>query len=172
MSDKRGEHDSGTLADMFSLPTELEHNGKRYPIRPPTIEEQGRFQRWLEQRALDVVERTSYRDDAAREAAYKRFEDSAAAGEYEWGGEVAARAHLTISGATKLVSLIAGCPEDEAREVVETHRRRVSAVLQAAVTNDPKALAEALKTLGLPSEILSGSSGARRSTRAKKKSRR
>lgn len=161
-----------TLADLLSIATNLECDGKQYPMRPPNQLEQGKFQRWLEQRAYEGIERRTYAEDSAKYAAINALTQDIAAGVYEWGGDVASKAVLSSSGAAKLVELICNVPASEAAKVIDTHIQRVVAIMTAASTDDPKALGEALKLLGLPADFLSPASEIRPSTKRKRKSKR
>ena len=164
--------DIGTLADMLSTPHEIEHGGKVYKITAPTQDQQGRYQRWLEDKALDAIERGGFRSEEARASAYAAWTRDCASGLYEFGNDAFNKALGTISGGTKLIEIICDVTPEVAKELFETRRKRIDAIFQAAVTNDPKALALALKALGLPSEIFLGVSATRRSTKRKRKSRR
>lgn len=161
-----------SLANMLSVPYTLEHEGKRYPMRKPNLLEAGRFQRWLEDRGFDAIERIPFRDDEAKRAALNAHVHDCAAGVYEWGGEIASRAILTESGMSKYVEIICDVKPEIAKELICKHIERILAVVTAASSDDPKAVGEALKSLGLPATFLSSDSGTRRSTKAKKKSRR
>ncbi len=161
-----------TFADLFSLAFTLTHAGKSYELRKPNQLEQGKYQRWLEDRAAAGVERRNYPNDAAREMAERVLQRDIAAGVYEWGGEVAAAAVLSPDGAAKLVEIVCDVRPHIAREIIDTHIKQVLAVLAAASTDDPKALALALKTLGLSSDNLSSGSAIPPSTKRKRKSRR
>ncbi len=180
---------AGTLADLLSIATDLtcedvDKNGKpvldekgepvakTYAMRPPNQLEQGKFQRWLEQRAYEALDRRTYVNDEARAKAENALTRDISAGVYEWGGDVASLAVLSTSGAAKLLELICGVPPVEAIRVINTHATRVRNILTAASTDDPKALAEALKAVGLPSNFLSSDSATPRSTKRKRKSRR
>lgn len=160
-----------TLADMMGVPHTLELDGKFYDIRKPNLLEQAQFQRWMEDDAFTVIERMP--EGSAKNLAVSAWVDKCGPlGYYEWGGEVAQASMLTIRGAAKLLSLIAKCDEKTAGEVIEQHRTRVEALFAAAVAEDPKALAAAIKTLGLPADILSPVYETRRSVVRKPKLRR
>lgn len=167
-----------TIADLLSVDTELVIDGQTYKVHPPTLLEQGKFQRWLEQRARESVDRATYLDEAARDRGQNRVTTDVAAGLYEWGGEVALTALRSKDGVAKLIEIILGVPEPTARAFVDDHLKKIVAVLKVAADDDPKAVAQALKELGLPANFLgtkptsSSASGTRRSTKRGTKSRR
>lgn len=165
-----------TFADLLSLSTSLECDGKTYPIREPNQLEQGKFQRFLEEKAFSAVERMPFREEAARAAALNALTRDTAAGAYEWRGDVASRAILSEDGMSKLLELICEIPPDEAKKVVATHINRVIAIMTAAENSDPKAMALALQALGLKPDFISGKpslkSETRHTTRRKPKSKR
>lgn len=175
-----------SLADLLSVESEIEleveKDGKKelktYKLGPPNILQQGKFQRWLEQRARESVDRANYLDEATRQQQQNLITNDVAAGEYDWGGPVCVKALQSQVGVAKLMEIILDVPGDEARRIVEQHLQRIVNVIQAAVSDDPKAVREALKALGLPADFLepkkpsSSASAGRRSAKRKKKSSR
>lgn len=163
-----------TLADLLNAPAEIEFKGRVFRLRQPTQIEQAQFQRWLEDRAKAAVGRaTDLPDDLQRQAIRETVADIAA-GTYEWGGEVCARALRTPVGIAKIVQLVLadqGVTFEMAQQMVEQQLREIAAVLVSKATHDPKALAAALNRLGLPSDFCSPKSSTRRSTARSKKSR-
>jgi hypothetical protein len=167
-----------SLADLLSVESEVELDGKTYKLRPPNLLEQGKFQRWLEQRARESIDRATYLDDSSRLRQQNLISTDIAAGEYEWGSMVCVKALQTPTGVAKLLEIILAIPAEESKKLVDEHLSRIVAVISAAVSDDPKAVRAALKTLGLPADFLtprrgsSSDSAGRRSTSRKKKSKR
>lgn len=130
-----------TIADLFNSATELEWKGRVYKCRQLTGLEQGMFQRWLEQRALDGIERRVYQDEAQRERDRQLHAQDVAVGEYEWSGLLAVRATRTPAGLAKCLQIALadqGMTDATAAEVVEHKFREVAAVLASKLTDDPK----------------------------------
>jgi hypothetical protein len=149
-----------TLADIVNAPTELEWKGAKYLLRQPDQLEEGMFQRWLEQRAFDAIERTKYQDREKQIIDRERHFQDVAAGVYESGGEVYAKAVVQPSGMAKMISIIcrnADPPmtEKAAKEIVDYKMREVAAVLISKVNSDPKVLEAVLSRLGLPKDFFS-----------------
>lgn len=166
------------MADLLGVGTELTLDGETYAVKAPTLLEQGRYQRWLEQRARESLDRATYLDDVARATAQNAVTRDIAAGEYEWGGDLCVKALRTEAGVVKLLEVVLGVPPETARRLYDTRLGQIMAVLKAASDDDPKVLGEALKTLGLPADFLtpkrtsSSASGTRRSRKPGTKSRR
>src|SRR4051794_13270063 len=114
-----------TLADLLSVETDLELDGKTYKVRPPTLLEQGRFQRWLEQRAREAIDRAVYKDEASRDRCHNLITQDVAAGVYEWGGELCVKALQTEAGVVRLLELVAGVPAAEAKRLVDSHLKKI-----------------------------------------------
>jgi len=130
----------------------------------PTQEEQGRFSRLLERRAMLFVERV---DDEAEKAEYRRaaIRDSAAF-EFEWGSDAYTKAIGTPGGQVELQLIVLprlnpGLPITRqlvtdlvAKKIVE-----IAAVLRAAEEPDPAKKAAILAVAGLPPDYLDSRNG-------------
>jgi hypothetical protein len=163
-----------TLADLLNAPTEFVHKGVTFKLRQPTLVEQGMYQRWLEERARAAAGRATDLPEDRQRQLLKDVNDATAVGEYEWGGEVCARAVRTPTGLAKLLSIVLADQAvtfEVAQDMVAEKLREIAAALMSRATDDPKALAAALRTLGLPSASSSSSSPTRRSTKRSKRSR-
>jgi hypothetical protein len=150
-----------TLGDVFNSPTAIPFEGVEYRLRQPTLMEQGEYQRWLEQRAYEAIERRDYRDPDHRERDRRNLNNDVAAGVFEWGGEVCVRAVQTPGGLARLLSVICrdqGLTEQKAKGLVDLKVREIAAVLVARATKDPNSLRAVLATLGLPETFLSSDS--------------
>lgn len=169
---------SATFADMLSVPTEFEHDGKAYRVRPPNQLEQGEFQRWLEYEADCAIDRKTWLSDEQRLAEKAVLNRAIAAGEFEWGGEVSVRRLATLTGISKLLQIICRISKEEADAVSEARLKLVVGLVRGAQARDPKAVREALTQLGLPPNFLdskdrhSSGSETRRSASRKRKSKR
>lgn len=163
-----------TLAEYFNASTDLAFEGKRYPLRQPTQLEQGMFQRWLEQRAYDAIERRTYQDPSQQAEDRRLLNRDIAAGVYEYGGHVCAAALATPIGIAKQLSIVCrddGLDFETAKRMVDLQIREIAAVFAREATDDPKALAATLSRLNLPSDYFSRNSRIRRSTGRSKNSR-
>lgn len=162
-----------TLADLFNVETELPFRGQVFKLRKPTQLEQAQYQRWLETRAREALGRATDLPEEMQRSLARDVNADIAAGVYEWGGEVCARSLRTPTGLAKLLAIILadqGITHDNAVEMVAERIHEIAAVLISKVTEDPKALAATLKTLGLPSTYLSSDFSTRRSTKRSKRS--
>jgi hypothetical protein len=169
-----------TLADFFNAPTELPLKDaagnvvRTFKVRQPDQLEQGQYQRWLEQRAYDGIERRTYQDPTQQAADRAALNRDIAAGLFEYGGPVCCQALGTPGGIAKLLTIICadqGLSPDDAATLVDQQVREIAAVLWERGNDDPKALAAILKRLGLPKNYFSNSSSTRRSTGRSRKSR-
>jgi hypothetical protein len=145
-----------TLADAFAVGKALSFDGKEYTLRKPTLYEQGEFQRWLEQRAHDAVERSTA-DEAAKDRRHARIDTDAALGKYEWDGPYALEALWTPAGLAKIVAIVCrdqGVDDALAEKIVAAKIREVCAIILARASSDPFALAPVFEALGLPSDWL------------------
>jgi hypothetical protein len=169
-----------TLADLLSIGTEVDLGGKKVTLRPPNLLEQGKYQRWLEEQARQSVNRATYLSDDAVRQAQNDITRDIASGIYQWGGQVCVAALQQPDGVAKLVEIVCSLEQAEARKLVDDYLGQIVALIRAASDDDPKAIAQALKSLGLPPDFLgaktkpasSKCSGARRSTKRKRKSKR
>ena len=150
-----------TLRDIFNAPTEFVLDDETFRVRQPNELEQGEFQAWLEQLAFDAINRRTYQSEGEKTAALDRHDVRCAAGDYEWGGEIATRRLTTPTGLAKLLSIVCrdqGLTERKAKRLVEQESKKLAAVLVSRVTSDPKVLEATLAQLGLPSDFFSSSS--------------
>lgn len=163
-----------TLADFLNAPSEIAYKGATFRLRQPTQIEQAQFQRWLEQRARESAGRaTDVPEDMQRRLLADVTADIAA-GVYEWGGEVCARALRTPHGLAKLIAIVLheqAVTLEMAQEMVEQQLKEIAAALVSKATDDPKASAAAMSKLGLPNSACSSSSSTRRSIGRSKRSR-
>lgn len=169
-----------TLADFFNAPTELPLKDDKgdvletVKVRQPSQLEQGMFQRWLEQRAYDSIERRTYQDPRQQAEDRRLLNQDVAAGVYEWGGPVCVAALGTPTGIAKLLTII--CADqaltlEKAEKLVDQQVREIAAILWERGAADPKALEATLKRLGLPKNYFSNSSPTRPSAARRKSSR-
>lgn len=171
-----------SAADLLSVPTEFEFEGKQYKLLPPDQIQQGKYQRYLERMAWEALDRSAeYRDAAAVKADREALTAAISAGEYEWDGPVGGRAQQTPEGAAKLLQILLDVDAPTAERMALAHLTKFAAMLRAMQGKDPKALALALQALGLPKTFLDGigrkpngrgssRSKTRRSTKAERKS--
>ena len=148
-----------TIADMFNSPSELKFEGKTYHLRQPTLEEEGEYQRWLEQRAYDAIERRTYQDQAQQDRDRNALNRDVAAGLYEWGGVICCESLSTPVGVARMTAIVLrgqGVTPALAKRIVDLKVREVTAAVVSKVRSDPKSMAVILETLGLPPDYLSG----------------
>jgi len=147
-----------TLADLVNAPTELEFKGVKYLLKQPNANQEGEFQRWLEQKAYNAIITTKYPDSNMRGENERRHFQDIAAGIYEAGGEVYAKAVVQPAGMEKLISIICrdqGMTDRIAKEVVELKMREVAAIIVSKVNTDPKVLEAVAIRFGLPNDFFS-----------------
>lgn len=136
-----------------AAPHVIEHNGRKYPFGHVTGRVKSAVERWLEDRALDAMERAAARfvrigaltPDAVREM-IQGFVNDCLAGKYAFGGKESAAALATTQGGVKIASELLGCTEDEAFELILAKPAEVSAKLKLLVGESfpaPKAEAPA-----------------------------
>ena len=156
-----------TLAELLNSPTAIPFEGVEYQLRQPTLMEEGEYQRWLEHRAYEAIERRTYRDPDQQERDRRNLNNDVAAGVFEWGGEVCVRAIQTPGGLARLLHIMLrdqGLTEAKAKALVDRKMREIAAVLVARSTSDPNSLRATLATLGLPEDFLSAASSCRPTT--------
>lgn len=145
-----------TTADIFNVGADLRGpDGTVYRIKKPTLYQQGEFQRWLEQRAHDAVDRsTATEDQKARR--HHLIDIDAGLGKYEWDGPIALEAMWSIAGLTKILTIVCrdqGVTDEQAEAVISHNLRESAARLLLGAARDPKLradLALVLGSLGLP----------------------
>lgn len=157
------------LADVFNVAHELEWEGARYRVRHPDQVEQGRFSRYLEDKARAFVERQPLPEDRRNALLL------AVAGQYDWGTDGYERALANPLDTAVLLGYVlqaenpalVNAPDEAARVAREfmVHRiAQVAAVLgarRAAEDPDPKVRAAApaiLMSVGLPPDYVSAAS--------------
>ena len=153
-----------TLADMLNAPSEIQFKGKTYLLRRPDLLEEGTFERWLAQRALDEIERTTYENPSQKAEDRKNHFLDVVAGVYEAGGLVYTRSMMSQTGAAKIISIICkdqGMTLAMAREMVRENLKGCVALIASKVYSDPKVVEAILNAIGLPSDYLSRNSSIR-----------
>lgn len=157
-----------SIGDLLNSPSEKEFEGVVYQLRQPTMEEEGLFQRWLEQRAYDAIARRTYQDPVEQETDRRLLNQDIAAGEYEYGGPLAVKAINTPRGIAQIVHIICapqGMTLEIAKRFVNHHLELIAAVLISKLPGaDPKALGESLLKHGVPADFFSSDSGTHPST--------
>jgi hypothetical protein len=145
-----------TLADALGVGHALTFEGKTYTLRKPTLYEQGLFQRWLEQRAHDAVERGTEPEEKKDRRHNAIYRDSAL-GYYEWDGPCAMEALWTPAGLAQIVAIVCreqGVDDELAERIVAEQIKRVAAIILGRASSDPLAMAPVLEALGFPIDWL------------------
>jgi hypothetical protein len=144
-----------TLADAFAVGgTITGKDGAKYKLRPPTIFEQGEFQRWLEDRAHDAIDRSRDTDERKLQR-HHLIDVDAGLGLYEWENEYAMRAVWTPQGLSKITAVVCrdqGVTDKVADELVARSMWEIAVKVLKTAAKDPKALRPVLEALGLPVE--------------------
>lgn len=165
---------------LFNLPTEFEFEGKKYPIKELTFEQQARYSKWLRERAraAATVNPDSGVPVEVQQALYSAFLTDAAGGVYDYGGPACIKSMSSQSGMAYALYLMISAEdpsfdEMEAAALVAKEFERLSAVI-AEKLNDPKFMATMVNELNgpmpLPSSPLNTKStrkNSRNSRRAK-----
>lgn len=142
-----------TQADIFSVGAEFKGpDGTVYVIKKPNGYQQGEFQRWLEQRAHDAVERSIASEDS-KARRHHLIDIDAGLGKYEWDGPLALEAMWTPVGIAKILTIICrdqGVNDSKAEEILAHSIKEVAVKMLMRAAKDPKALAPVLGALGLP----------------------
>lgn len=147
-----------TEADIFNASTPIEFKGKTYRVRKPNGNERGEYQRWLEKRAYDAIERREYRKgkESQREVDRTNLSVREAAGVFEWGGEACIESLRSQEGGAKFLEIMLhdqGMTLEMAEEWTANKLAEVAAACVSRITNDPKVLGAALNRLGLPADF-------------------
>lgn len=160
-----------TLADVLNSETEKEFEGVRYKLRQMSMDDEGQFQRWLEQLAYDAIERRTYATPERQDKEHKSHINDCAAGVYEWGQELAVRRAQTVRGYAKILHLVCqsqGLTEEKALQWAQEKAKETAGLIVQRVLGieDPKDLAAVCLSLGLPPGFLSPSQTRRSTTRS------
>ncbi len=151
------------LASAFAIGTDLPgSDGKVYKLRKPTIYEQGLFQRWLEQRAHDAIDRGPESEEAKAKRHDRVYVDSAL-GKYEYDGQYALESLWEPPGLAKITCIICrdqGMTDEVAEATLAKQIRLAAAVILRKSIDDPKAVAGILQALGFPADFLAEMSAA------------
>lgn len=167
-------------ADLLNVEREIKVGDKTFKVRQPNLLEQGKFQRWLETRAWEAIDRRASMPGvtpADIERDRKALIADIAAGVYSWGGQASIAALGTTTGLVALFAIITGEPESEVEKLVTAKLWEVVAALNVLLEDeDPKALRAVLRSLGMaapPGRVRGSSSNSaiRRSVSRRKKSR-
>lgn len=153
-----------TIADLLGLGRNITFEGTTYTLRKPTLLQEARFSRRLEQRAMDAVARQTGIPDEDRDKLIRAVTRDIAAGYWEVDSPGYVEALSTPDGMAHMLylTLSADHPdvtEERARDLVGHAMKEISVVLMAS-NPDPKvqaALPAVLTMLGLPPDFLSGS---------------
>ena len=165
-----------TLADMLSIPSEIEHEYegevKKYTIGKPGTLEMGKFQRYLEVRAREAVERGSFDSEEARDRANNLVTRDIVAGVYEWEGPACIEALQHPAGIQKYLEILLNIGPREAKSLVDARLKLLVELVKCVRDDDPKGAAAVLARLGLPADFLkpakASSSGSGRRARSRK----
>ena len=146
-----------THADIFNVGKTIKlSDGREYQLRKPNQIEQGLFQKWLEDRAHDAIDRST--DGEARKLQRHHLVDvDAGLGKYEYDGPLAIEALYTPAGMSKIIAIICrdqGVTDAIAEEIFLSRAREVAAEVLLRRSQDPKALGLLLEALGFPTDFL------------------
>jgi hypothetical protein len=148
-----------TLADIFAAGYEITGpDGTKYTLRKPDQYEQGLFQKYLEARAHDAIDRDTRPGvtDEARDRRHHLVDVKAGLGYYSYDGPYGIEAQWLPHGMAKLVTLVCKVPDETAEQIIRHHARTVAVqVLGAAAKADPKVAAQIrdlLAGLGFPTD--------------------
>jgi hypothetical protein len=146
-----------THADIFNVGKTIKlPDGRTYTLRKPDQIEQGLFQKWLEDRAHDAIDRSS--DSEARKLQRHHLVDvDAGLGKYEYDGPLAIEALYTPAGMSKIIAIILrdqGATDEIAEEIFLHKAREAAAEILIKRAKDPKALGLLLEALGFPMDFL------------------
>lgn len=157
-----------TIADFFNAPNELRYGDEVFRIREPDQLEQGEFQRWLEDLALNSTLARTYPRPEDRDAALRVWQQDCAAGVYEWGGVMCLRrlADPNLNGLAKFLEIVCrdqGVTPEKARAVAKHAQLQLIAILNKQAADDPKAVEAATAGVGLPRDFCTSSCATPRS---------
>ncbi len=149
-----------SIADLLGLGGSITHNGTTYQLRKPSLVEEARFSRRLEDRAMDAVARSKVPEDQAAELRRAVMRDIAA-GHWEVDSAGYVEALRTPDGMGHMLHLILSRDHPEVteavgRQMVETGMKEIAAAVIREQTDDPFVLAAVLAIMGLPADYLSG----------------
>lgn len=150
-----------TTADIFNVGRHISGPagpdgapGTVYTLRDLTLFEQGEFQRWLEQRAHDAVDRSTA-SEAAKDRRHAQVDRDAALGLYEYDGPLGLQARWSPAGLAKAFQIACrgqGVTEANVDAIMRHALKEVAATLLLAKESDPGKAAAALAALGLPTD--------------------
>lgn len=152
-----------TIADLLGLGGSITHEGKRYELRKPTLAEEARFSRRLEDRAKDAVLRDTKLSEEDADRLYRAVMRDIAAGYWEVDSAGYVEALRTPDGMGYMLYLVLSRDHPEvteavARRMIETGMREIAAALVREQTDDPKALSLVCQILGLPADFMTPAS--------------
>jgi hypothetical protein len=118
----------GEVSRALDMGEEIRHNGRTYPIRPLTYLGQAFFETWLKRRAYEEAEAAARFVGAARaERMAEAVADKAAAGVYDWGGELCGKAAQSPKGQVELLALMMMDERSDGEEVRKAAREIMEA---------------------------------------------
>lgn len=140
--------------------------GKQYVQRKPTLYEQGEFQRWLEQRAHDAVDRSSGTEES-KDRRHHLLDIAAGLGKYDYDSPRGVEARWLPAGMVKVITMTMrdqGVTDEIAEYLVEQFLRGMVAEYAKKKKLDPERLALVHLSLGLPMEWTSSAESESSST--------
>jgi hypothetical protein len=124
----------GEVSRALDMGEEITHGGRVYRIRPLPYEGQGFFELWLKRRAYEEAEAAARFVGAARaDRMAEAVADKAAAGVYDWGGELCGRAAQSPKGQIELLALMMMDEKSDGAEVRKAAREIMEAKWAEAV---------------------------------------
>lgn len=144
--------DGITHADLMGVGKKFVFEEKEYEVKPLNQVQQGQYQRWLEDRALAAILRDTDSPPDMVKSDRREFVHDRAAGIYEWLGDVAEKARGTWSGAAKYLEIALSIDADTARRMIEKESLAIIELIGRIVEEDPLAVRQLLKKMGLPQE--------------------
>jgi hypothetical protein len=146
----------GTLADFLNSPREIEFEGTKWKLRQPTLDEEGEFQVWLEQEEYNAIERRTYQSEEQKIQDRKELNESAAVGDYEYGGPLVVKSLSRPKGIAKIISIICrdqGMDDGTAKRMAKYKLSEIAVTICSKLEGmDPKTLGELCLRHGLPAD--------------------
>jgi len=152
---------TSTPADIFAVGQTLDYKAPdgtitTFKLRPPNQYEQGEFQRWLEQKIHDAIDRSS--DSEERKIKRHSLIDAQAGmGEYAWDGPSGMESRFKPEGYIETLKIVCrdqGMTDEIAQEIFQQNLYRLWRDVMESQGQDPKALAPVLAALGFPTGFL------------------